>query len=113
MACGLPVVAVAEGGVVETVSSPRVGVLVERTASDFAGAVKQLLQSPEKLQVMSEAARTYVVRSWDWDAAVRVLEQHLTQAAFGNRRPEESDVSDSGLSVVSASRDAPRGSGLR
>ena len=63
-ACGLPVVAVAEGGVRETVIDGENGVLVEHEPSAMAEAIARLLADPACAQEMGRRARQITVERW-------------------------------------------------
>ncbi|MCC6456206.1 MAG: glycosyltransferase family 4 protein [Caldilineaceae bacterium] len=94
MACGTPIVAVAEGGVRETVTHGKTGLLTERDPHKFGAAVQQLLSNPALAARLGRNGRQQVERNWSWeDAAIR-LENHLTTLpratrSFGNRRKPE------------------------
>lgn len=86
MACATPVVAVAEGGVVETVVHEKSGLLVERDPALFAQAVCRLLDDPELVQAYGRYGRTLVEQKWTWDTAVARIEAHL-ETAVANPTP--------------------------
>ena len=79
--CGLPVVAVAEAGVRETVVHGRTGLLVPATVDNFAQAVSDLLAKPEVAEAMGLAARKHVVRNWSPSSAADQLEAELAGVA--------------------------------
>lgn len=81
MACGTPVVAVAEGGVRESVLHEYTGLLVERDPAKFAEAVQYLLANPTLARHYGRNSREHVLRNWTWDRAVDKLESHLTTCA--------------------------------
>jgi glycosyltransferase involved in cell wall biosynthesis len=83
MACGTPVVAVAEGGVRESVVHGVTGLLTERDCHQFAGAVGHLLSDPDLRHLYGRQAREHVLRHWSWDAAVERVETHLRNATSG------------------------------
>jgi glycosyltransferase involved in cell wall biosynthesis len=69
MACGTPVVAVAEGGVRESVRDGETGLLVQRDPRRFAVALGALLRD-EAMHARLGAAGASAVRSlWTWSAA--------------------------------------------
>ena len=71
MAHGLPVVAVASGGVPEIVESGRNGLLVTASrAEEFAGAILELLADPAKAARLGEAARETVTLRFTADRMV-------------------------------------------
>ncbi len=80
MACATPVVAVAEGGVVETVVHEKSGLLVERDPALFAQAVCRLLAEPGLARAYGRYGRTLVEQKWTWDTAVARIEAHLETA---------------------------------
>lgn len=93
MACGLPVVAVREGGVPESVLHERTGLLVERDPDRFARAVESLLDDPARAAEYGKNGRRQVEEHWTWERAVEVLEGHLrallrqgVQVTAGNSR---------------------------
>jgi glycosyltransferase involved in cell wall biosynthesis len=84
MACGTPVVGVAEGGVRESVADGEGGRLVQRDRKRFAEAIAGLLQEPSTLAEYGRTAREYVMKRWTWEASVLCLEQYLEAAATGS-----------------------------
>lgn len=85
MACGRPVVAVAEGGVRETVGSGSPGMTTARDSADFAAQLQALLADDAQRQKLGEAGVEYVRRSWTWDRAVDSLEQVLIEVAASEK----------------------------
>jgi glycosyltransferase involved in cell wall biosynthesis len=81
MACATPVVTVAEGGTSESVVDGRTGRLVPRDAEAFAGAVRELIEDPQRAHALGQNGRAHVLAQWTWDRAVATLEQHLRRAA--------------------------------
>jgi glycosyltransferase involved in cell wall biosynthesis len=81
MAHGTPVVAVAEGGVCDTVRSGVTGYLVERDPHAFAECVKRLWDDPTTLEVMRGAARAEVIERWDVTLRSERLEALLLSTA--------------------------------
>lgn len=77
MACGTPVVAVAEGGVRETVADGLTGWLVPRDPTVFGDRLDALLQDDETRARMGQAGVEYVREKWTWSRAVDILEGHL------------------------------------
>lgn len=78
MACGIPVVAVAEGGVPEMVQDGQTGHLTERDRQAFARSIEGLMRSEDRRVRMGEAARLQAVERWSWEKAAQRLESHLT-----------------------------------
>lgn len=81
MACGTPVVAVAEGGVRETVHDGETGYLVTRDAHAFAEKLEYLLTHERERRCLGQAGVDYVCRQWTWPKAVDKLEQELMLVA--------------------------------
>ena len=76
-ACGLPVIAVAEGGVRETVIDGETGLLVENTPRAMADAIARLLDDPALVHRLGAAGRANAERRWSLDAATDRIEQAL------------------------------------
>jgi len=76
-ACGLPAVAVAEGGARETILSGRTGLLTENDEGRFASAVSSLLTNDAQRIEMGSAAREWVLDRWTTAHAAARLEAHL------------------------------------
>jgi glycosyltransferase involved in cell wall biosynthesis len=83
MACGTPVVAVAEGGVSESVTDRETGRLVPRDVARFAEVLEDLLGDTRLREQYGCQARTCVVDRWTWERAVERLAHHLGRAAGG------------------------------
>jgi glycosyltransferase involved in cell wall biosynthesis len=67
MATGTPVVAVAEGGYLETVRDGETGLLVPRDADAMAAALERVLRDPVLAGRLGAAGRTVVERDWTWE----------------------------------------------
>ena len=79
-ACGLPVVAVAEGGVRETVLHGETGLLVDSTPQAVAGAIAAVFADPAMARRMGAAGRANAERNWTFDAAIGRVEAALLRA---------------------------------
>ena len=78
--CGLPVVAVAEAGVRETVVDGVNGFLIEDADPDrMAAALDRVVSSPELASALAAGGKRLVEERWTLDAAGRRLEHHLQQ----------------------------------
>lgn len=86
MACGTPVVGVAEGGIRETVVNGVTGILVERDEAQFAQAVSELLEDERRRTEYGQQGREYVLEHWTWEASVARLERHLAEVAGEGRQ---------------------------
>ncbi len=78
-ACGTPVVAVAEGGVRETIRDGVNGLLVERDPERIAGALGRLLDDPALAREMGERAAAHVAAEWGVAQSVDRLEAELAR----------------------------------
>ncbi len=77
MACGVPVVAVNEGGYQETVIDGKTGYLVERDPELLAKKLDFILENKEIREKMEKNARNHVENKWDWIASTKQLEKML------------------------------------
>jgi glycosyltransferase involved in cell wall biosynthesis len=75
--CGTPVVAVAEGGVRETVKDGINGYLVSRNPKHLARALRSLSENPHQAREIGERGPEYVRSHWNIDKAVDRLEEQL------------------------------------
>jgi glycosyltransferase involved in cell wall biosynthesis len=74
-ACGLPVVAVAEGGVRESIQDGVNGILVSHNDEQaFAGAIASLLENPGSARKLGRQGRELVCQHWTWSASLDRLE---------------------------------------
>jgi glycosyltransferase involved in cell wall biosynthesis len=80
-ACGLPVVAVAEGGVRESIIDDLNGLLVEPRPQCMAEAIQRLANNKDLAAEISKNASRIVHEKWSVNSAVERLERQLTQAA--------------------------------
>ena len=78
-ACGLPVVAVAEGGVRETVVDGINGLLVGGEPKSMAAAIEKLLQNPTQARELGETGCRLVHEKWTLTSATERLEHYLQQ----------------------------------
>jgi D-inositol-3-phosphate glycosyltransferase len=75
MACGVPVVGTAVGGLIDTVVDGRTGLLVPpRCPERLAAALDTLLADPELRARMGAAGRSRVVAAYDWREIARKTE---------------------------------------
>lgn len=81
MAAGVPVVAVNEGGVRETIVDGVTGVLAPRNAAQFGQRVLDVLRNPQRAERYATAARKHVLSRFNWDAHMQTLEAMLEDTA--------------------------------
>ncbi len=80
-ACGLPVIAVAEGGVRESIVDQVNGLLVEHDASSIAAAIERLRADPGLARQLGISGRMAVETKWSLTAATDRIEQQLAHYA--------------------------------
>lgn len=83
MASGLPVVAVAEGGVPEVVRDGVTGFLTRRDPNMFAHRLSTLLTDHQLRQRMAIASRQEATANWRWETSCSRVEELLRQVASG------------------------------
>ncbi len=92
-ACALPVVAVAEAGVRETVVDGVTGLLTGPALSEFAAAMRRLLADPTERAILGDRASVNVRDRWSLDLALDRLENVLRDAVSGRTRVPAERVS--------------------
>lgn len=85
-ACGTPVVAIAEGGVRETIVDGVNGLLVDNDPRAAAAAIARLSNDPEYARRLGRAGRQQVIEKWSVEASVDRLERRLGAAVTGGER---------------------------
>src|SRR6266567_5588350 len=79
-ACETPVVAIAEGGVRESILDGLNGILVPERRPELIGrALIRFLDEPALARTVGERARAYVVEKWTWERAVECVERSLIE----------------------------------
>jgi glycosyltransferase involved in cell wall biosynthesis len=76
-ACGVPVVAVAEGGVRETVVDRVTGFNIENNVSAAASALTRLQRNPTLARRLGANGRAVVKEKWSFEASTKRIEQRL------------------------------------
>jgi glycosyltransferase involved in cell wall biosynthesis len=85
-ACGVPVVAIAEGGVRESIEHGVNGLLVPSDSPrEIAAAISAILDDPARASEMRRKARESVMSRWGLEAAVSRLEAALENVAASSR----------------------------
>ncbi|MEW6069183.1 MAG: glycosyltransferase family 4 protein [Candidatus Thermoplasmatota archaeon] len=78
MACGTPVIAVKEGGLVETVNNER-GILIEHNIEELAEAISRLKDNPGVAKELGGRGSEFVCKNFTWEACCGNLEEILVQ----------------------------------
>jgi glycosyltransferase involved in cell wall biosynthesis len=86
-ACGLPVIAVAEGGVRESIIDGLNGLLVQHQPEAIAHAIQRLVQDKHLTAELSESGSKIVEQKWSVNSAVERLERQLTETATPEASP--------------------------
>jgi glycosyltransferase involved in cell wall biosynthesis len=81
-ACGLPVVAVAEGGVRETVVDGINGLLVEPDEKAMASAIKRLWDDKNLAYTLGQNGRKLVAEKWSLEASIDRIERRLEEVLW-------------------------------
>lgn len=76
-ACGVPVVAVREGGVRETIQDGVNGLLADPNPAAIAAALRRLHADPALARQLGEGGRRLVEQAWSLDAATARIERKL------------------------------------
>jgi glycosyltransferase involved in cell wall biosynthesis len=85
-ACGLPVIAVAEGGIRETIVDGINGLLVDADPEAMASAIRHLLDDDNHARALGEAGVRLINARWSLGAAEQRLEEHLERVVSSSRR---------------------------
>jgi glycosyltransferase involved in cell wall biosynthesis len=81
-ACGVPVVAVPEGGVRETILDEITGLHVENDPAAAAAALTRLRNDPELARRLGENGCTAAKEKWSFQGATNRIEQRLQRYAI-------------------------------
>ncbi|HEX8475888.1 MAG TPA: glycosyltransferase family 4 protein [Pyrinomonadaceae bacterium] len=92
-ACGTPVVAVAEGGVRETVSDDFNGLLVAPEPQAMADAIERLMRDKNVAQRLGANGERMVAEKWSLGASVDRLERHLVETVVAKNPVQNREIS--------------------
>lgn len=82
MACGVPVIALNEGGYKETVIDGRTGFLIEPRAKVLAEKIDMILSSPGMQESLSRNAYLHIQKNWKWEKRIKDIERLFTNIAL-------------------------------
>jgi len=91
-ACGVPVVAVAEGGVRETIKDGVNGILVEHKPDKMAAAIERLMLDSDLHKGLSAHGQELAKTAWSLDAAIDRLEIRLQAHVKEHSCPTNDDI---------------------
>jgi glycosyltransferase involved in cell wall biosynthesis len=83
MSCGMPVIAVNEGGYRETVINGKTGFLINRDKEELADKIRLLLEKPKLAKEFGENGRREILKKWTWERKGKELEKILLNF-YGN-----------------------------
>ena len=83
----MPVVAVGEGGVVETVVDGETGYLTRRDAAEMGTRISELVADDSLRKRMGACGRRSVERHWAWPERAMQLEAVLAEVAADGAHP--------------------------
>ncbi len=102
-ACETPVVAIAEGGVRETIQEGINGFLINGNDPVAMGrAISKLLSDKALAYQMGKRARSHVLEMWSWDSAIERLEEYLLSLTEATKvkQPLQASPNISGIITV-------------
>jgi len=76
-ACGVPVIAVRQGGYKESVIDGKTGILIARDARELSGAINKLLSQEKTAIQYGQAAHANILQFWTWKESTARLEKLL------------------------------------
>ncbi len=79
MACGTPVIGIAEGGMRETIQDGENGFLTERDPIEFGKAITKLLSDKLLWKSMSDMGVKRVAERWSWEQSCDKLESNINR----------------------------------
>jgi glycosyltransferase involved in cell wall biosynthesis len=85
-ACGVPVIAVAEGGVRETIVDGVTGLLVRNDPREAAAALTRLRKDRALARSLGSSARITINQKWSFEAGIDRIEEELKKCfSFAER----------------------------
>lgn len=79
MACGTPVIGVAEAGIRETIEDGENGLLTERDSIEFGKAISRLFEDKLLWKAISEEGIIRVAENWTWEQSCDRLEVNINK----------------------------------
>lgn len=75
MACGIPIVAISEGGLKESIKNNITGYLVMPKPKEIYFAVQKLLRDEKLRSGLGNEGRRYVCANWTWERSIKRLNE--------------------------------------
>lgn len=82
MACGTPVIGIAEAGIRETIQDGENGILTERDPIEFGNAITKLMTNKLLWKSMSEEGIKRVAERWTWEKSCDKLEKNIYKTIY-------------------------------
>ena len=70
MACGIPVIAIGEGGYNESIVDNKTGFLISRSLDDLYEKTNKIINNEKLRKEMGRNARENILQNWTWDRSV-------------------------------------------
>jgi glycosyltransferase involved in cell wall biosynthesis len=77
MACGTPVIGIAEAGIRETIQDGENGLLTQRDPLEFGNAITKLMNNKLLWKSMSEDGIRKVTERWTWEKSCDMLDKNI------------------------------------
>lgn len=75
MACGIPVIAIREGGYKESIIDNQTGFLISRDSAELYSKIRKILSNEKLRKDLGKNARENIIKNWTWDKSInRFLE---------------------------------------
>lgn len=71
MACGIPVIAIEEGGYKESIINNKTGFLISRNPNQLYDKINLIINNEKLRSEMGKNARENILKNWTWDKSVK------------------------------------------
>lgn len=85
-ACGVPVIAVREGGYIESVIDKKTGLLIARDPHQLAQTIDDILDHPSRGVSMGREARRHIRDMWSWEESAKKIGMYLLRTKNEDHR---------------------------
>lgn len=73
MACGIPVIAMRDGGFPESIVDNETGFLLRADEEEWSKKIRECLNAPDRMNQIGETGRNHVLSKWTWDLFIDKL----------------------------------------